>query len=173
VYDRRNCENLFSTPATRGARGQSAAAVGTRDARLNFSIRIVPADDTTLPVSKRKLRRVAVSWAASSKPLLATSTHLSARRTERKDACKNYFAAEPVARESKAVMLTEAQLATITAAAKPLHARDRSPFLEAVATVLAQYPERGDGLAHRIGCELQSRYLHAAPNMLAVARSRR
>lgn len=44
------------------------------------------------------------------------------------------------------IALTDAQLAMITAAAKPLHACDRTPFLEAVAAARLHGVEIGDGV---------------------------
>ena len=57
--------------------------------------------------------------------------------------------------------------------AAPIHPTRRTEYLEAVATVLAQHGERGDGLAFRIGRELQSKYMHALPDIRRVSRSRR
>ena len=58
------------------------------------------------------------------------------------------------------IALTTAQLAMITAAAKPLHARDRSPFLEAVAARLHGV-EIGDGVVMRIVRETQRAFFRA------------
>jgi hypothetical protein len=56
--------------------------------------------------------------------------------------------------------------------AAPIHPTRRAEYLEAVAALLAQYPERGDGLTFRIGHELQPRFMHASPQLRHVARSR-
>jgi hypothetical protein len=69
------------------------------------------------------------------------------------------------------IALTDAQLAMITAAAKPLHARDRTPFLEAVAAPLNGV-ELGDGVVMRIVRETQ-RAFWRAPELAADDRQRR
>ena len=58
------------------------------------------------------------------------------------------------------IALTDAQLAMITAAAMPLHARDRTPFLEAVATRLNGV-ELGDGIIMRVVRETQRSFFRA------------
>jgi hypothetical protein len=63
-------------------------------------------------------------------------------------------------REMKPIALTDAQLAMITAAAKPLHHRDRTPFLEAVAARLHGV-EIGDGVVMRIVRETQRGFFRA------------
>jgi hypothetical protein len=65
----------------------------------------------------------------------------------------------------KPTALTDAQLAMITAAAKPLHHRDRAPFLEAVAARLRAVDEIGDGVVSRIVRELQRSFLPRAPQL--------
>ena len=64
----------------------------------------------------------------------------------------------------KPIALTDAQLATITAAAKPLHHRDRTPFLEAVAARLHAVDNFGDGVVGRIVREIQ-RSFYRAPQL--------
>jgi hypothetical protein len=69
---------------------------------------------------------------------------------------------------------SDSELTTLLTLAAPVPPSRRGEYLEAVATLLAQYPERGDGLANRIGRELQSRYMDAMPRLNGgVARSRR
>jgi hypothetical protein len=52
--------------------------------------------------------------------------------------------------------------------ATPIHPSQRAPFLEAVAALLAEHPERGDGLVNRLGREMQPRFMHARPNLVTV-----
>jgi hypothetical protein len=59
------------------------------------------------------------------------------------------------------IALTDAQLAMITAAAKPLHACDRTPFFEAVAARLNGAGEIGDGLVARVVRETQRGFFRA------------
>jgi hypothetical protein len=61
---------------------------------------------------------------------------------------------------STPVALNDAQLAMITAAAKVLHASDRTPFLEAVAARLHGV-ELGDGGVARIVREVQRTFFRA------------
>jgi hypothetical protein len=69
---------------------------------------------------------------------------------------------------------SDSELGTLMSLATPIHPSRRGEYLEAVALMLAQYPERGDGLAFRIGRELQPRFMHAPPRLNGgVARSRR
>jgi hypothetical protein len=65
----------------------------------------------------------------------------------------------------KPIALTDAQLAMITAAARPLHHRDRTPFLEAVAGRLGAVDEIGDGVVGRTVRELQRAFLPRAPQL--------
>ena len=66
------------------------------------------------------------------------------------------------------IALTDAQRAMITAAAKPRHARDRTPFLEAVAARLHAVDEIGDGVVGRIVRELRRSFLPHAPQSRTV-----
>ena len=66
---------------------------------------------------------------------------------------------------------SDSELDTLMTLSTPVHPSRRAEYLAAVAAVIAQYPERGDGLAFRIGRELQSRYMHARPDIRRVARS--
>jgi hypothetical protein len=59
--------------------------------------------------------------------------------------------AEPIA-------LTDAQITSIFAAARPLPADRRSDFLEACAREIAAMPEVGDGALYRIITAMQKRY---------------
>lgn len=59
----------------------------------------------------------------------------------------------------KPIVLTEAQLAMITRAAKPLHRHDRAPFLDAVAARLRGAEEIGDGVVMRVVRETQRAFL--------------
>jgi hypothetical protein len=65
----------------------------------------------------------------------------------------------------KPIALTDVQLAMVTAAAKPLHACDRSAFLEAVAARLGAVDEIGDGVVGRVVRELQRSFLPRAPQL--------
>jgi hypothetical protein len=56
------------------------------------------------------------------------------------------------------VALTDAQMMAILAAAAPLAARDRNPFLLEVAQLLQTLPEVGDGALHRIIMQVQRRH---------------
>jgi hypothetical protein len=55
-------------------------------------------------------------------------------------------------------VLSEAQLATIATAARPLHKRDRADFVDAVAARLRDV-EIGDGVVGRIVRETQRAFL--------------
>jgi hypothetical protein len=46
--------------------------------------------------------------------------------------------------------LSDSQLTTIMAAARPLSTDDRDAFLQQVASVLAREPELGDGVVARV-----------------------
>jgi hypothetical protein len=61
---------------------------------------------------------------------------------------------------SSPIALTDAQLAMITAAARVLHQRDRSLFLEAVAARLSGV-EVGDGVVARVVRETQRAFFRA------------
>lgn len=74
---------------------------------------------------------------------------------------------------SSPIAFTDAEIEILTVLATPLPRSQRAPFLEAVGALVAQYPERGDGLVHRIAVEMQSRFMHAMPDLQRVARSRR
>ena len=65
------------------------------------------------------------------------------------------------------------ELAELIQLAQPLAPSQRGPYLEAVALVVSEQAERGDGLTFRIARELQSRFMHAAPDIRHTARSRR
>ena len=57
------------------------------------------------------------------------------------------------------IALTDAQLDTIHRLAWPLLPVDRAPFLQAVASKLAEHPElMGDGYLARIAVECQRRF---------------
>jgi hypothetical protein len=60
----------------------------------------------------------------------------------------------------KPLALSDAQLAVIVAAAKPLHVCDRTPFLEAVAARLNGV-EIGDGVVARVVRETQRAFFRA------------
>jgi hypothetical protein len=51
------------------------------------------------------------------------------------------------------------ELDILLALAAPLPEPCRSDFLEAVATELARFPERGDGLLHRVARDAQRKFL--------------
>jgi hypothetical protein len=66
------------------------------------------------------------------------------------------------------IALTDAQMMAILAAAAPLAARDRNPFLLEVAQVLQGLPEVGDGALHRVIMQVQRK--HFDPPQLDDAR---
>ena len=74
---------------------------------------------------------------------------------------------------SQPFSFSDSELETLMVLATPIHPSRRAEYLQAVAALLAQYPERGDAVAHRLGCELQGRFMHAMPNLRTAARSRR
>jgi hypothetical protein len=45
---------------------------------------------------------------------------------------------------------SDSELDTLMTLAQPIHPTRRAEYLEAVAAALAQYSDRGDGLANRI-----------------------
>jgi len=57
--------------------------------------------------------------------------------------------------------LTDSQITTIMAAARPLLPVDRDAFLRHVAAVLATQPAIGDGVVSRVCREIQARYWRA------------
>lgn len=69
---------------------------------------------------------------------------------------------------------SDLELTTLMTLAQPIHPSRRAEYLQACAVLLEQYPERGDGLANRIGRELQGRFMDGMPKLNGgVARSRR
>jgi hypothetical protein len=54
--------------------------------------------------------------------------------------------------------LTDPQLDAIHRAAWPLAPHDRGPFLEAVATALAQEQTIGDGVVYRVAMQVQRKF---------------
>jgi hypothetical protein len=56
------------------------------------------------------------------------------------------------------IHLSDAQIFAVLAASHPLHANQRSKFLEACARELAQLSEIGDGAVHRVVMAVQKRY---------------
>jgi hypothetical protein len=72
------------------------------------------------------------------------------------------------------ISFSDSELDLLLVLAQPLAPSQRDDFLRAVAEVLAQHPERGDGLTHKIGVELQTRFRAAPPpDLRRIARSRR
>jgi hypothetical protein len=72
------------------------------------------------------------------------------------------------------VSFSDSELDLLLVLAEPLAPSQRGAFLEAVAALLAQQPERGDGVVHRLGIEMQARFRAAPPPVrLGVPRSRR
>jgi hypothetical protein len=69
------------------------------------------------------------------------------------------------------ISFSDSELDLLLVLAQPLAPSQRDAFLQAVAEALAQYPERGDGLTHKIGVELQQRFRAAPPSMRSFARS--
>jgi hypothetical protein len=65
------------------------------------------------------------------------------------------------------------ELEILMVLAAPIPPSRRGEFLEAVGLVLAQHSERGDGLANRLGRELQPQFMSALPNIRHIARPRR
>jgi hypothetical protein len=77
------------------------------------------------------------------------------------------------------IALTDAQMMAILAAAAPLAARDRNPFLLEVAQLLQALPEVGDGALHRVIMQVQRRHFdppelsaHAVPHRRMTAKAR-
>jgi hypothetical protein len=77
------------------------------------------------------------------------------------------------------VALSDQQMMAILAAAAPLAAHDRNPFLLEVAQLLQTLPEVGDGALHRIIMDVQRRHFdppelnaHAVPHRRMLARTR-
>jgi hypothetical protein len=77
------------------------------------------------------------------------------------------------------VALSDQQMMAILAAAAPLAARDRNPFLLEVAQLLQALPEVGDGALHRIIMQVQRRHFdppelnpHAVPHRRLMAKAR-
>jgi hypothetical protein len=56
------------------------------------------------------------------------------------------------------IALTDSQMMAILAAAAPLAAHDRNPFLMEVAQLLQALPEVGDGALHRVIMQVQRRH---------------
>jgi hypothetical protein len=56
------------------------------------------------------------------------------------------------------IALTDSQMMAILAAAAPLAAHDRNPFLMEVAELLQALPEVGDGALHRVIMQVQRRH---------------
>lgn len=56
------------------------------------------------------------------------------------------------------VKLSPDQAETILRAARPLGPSDGASFIEEVRSVLADFPEIGDGLVHRIIRDIQRKY---------------
>jgi len=54
--------------------------------------------------------------------------------------------------------LSDSEITSIMAAARPLQPRDRDAFVREVAAVLAVQPQLGDGIVGRICREIQRRY---------------
>jgi hypothetical protein len=77
------------------------------------------------------------------------------------------------------VALTDAQMMAILAAAAPLAAHDRNPFLLEMAQLLQTLPEIGDGALHRIIMQVQRKHFdppelsaHAVPHRRLMAKAR-
>jgi hypothetical protein len=77
------------------------------------------------------------------------------------------------------VALTDAQMMAILAAAAPLAAHDRNPFLLEVAQLLQALPEVGDGALHRVIMQVQRKHFdppetdeRAQPHSRAWAKAR-
>lgn len=68
---------------------------------------------------------------------------------------------------------SDSELSMLLTLSAPVHPSRRSEFLEAVAALVAQSGERGDGLTFRLARELQPKFMCAMPDLRAVARSRR
>jgi hypothetical protein len=68
---------------------------------------------------------------------------------------------------------SDSELSMLLTLATPVHPSRRTEYLEAVAALVAQSGEHGDGLTFRIARELQSRFMYAMPDLRAVSRSRR
>jgi hypothetical protein len=71
------------------------------------------------------------------------------------------------------VSFSDSELDILLVLAQPLAPSQRGAFLQAVGEALAQCGERGDGVVHRLGVELQARFrAQPPPNFLrGVARS--
>jgi hypothetical protein len=77
--------------------------------------------------------------------------------------------------ESPAAMplaLSDAELAALMTLSAPIEQRHRAAFVEAVAEQLNRYPERGDGLLHRVARELQRDFVDGTFQRSAHQRSR-
>jgi hypothetical protein len=60
--------------------------------------------------------------------------------------------------------LTDEEMAIVLALAAPIERARRDAFLQQVVAMLACEPERGQGVAHRIGREVQAQFF-VAPRM--------
>jgi len=58
------------------------------------------------------------------------------------------------------IRLTDAELAVVFNAARPLCVADRNNFLQQVVAELSAMPMRGDGAVHRAVAGLQARFWH-------------
>ena len=65
------------------------------------------------------------------------------------------------------ISLSDAELAAIMEAARPIHSRDRDQFLRDVAIELSRYPEIGPGVVGRVIGKLQRQHLNA-PSLRGV-----
>ena len=75
---------------------------------------------------------------------------------------------------SSPVSFSDSELDVLMTLAGPVPPSRCAEYFEAVAELMAHYPERGDGLVHRLAVELQSRFMHAPPRLNGgIPRSRR
>jgi hypothetical protein len=66
---------------------------------------------------------------------------------------------------------SDSEMDELLTLAQPLAPSQRGAFLKAVAELLAQQPERGPGIVHRLGVELQAQFRATPPSLRSFARS--